>query len=294
MSAQAAKNVSNNVHPFPTQQGKKSVIDHPGFSLEGALDTAVMTARAFPRDINHCIKNIDLTISMSPEVAASCYYTLARKNKQNNEIITITGPSIRLAEICASFWGNVQSGTRVISNNGKSVVVEGWCLDLETNSKVSHEVSRGIVTKSGYTYSEDMQNVTIAAASAIAFRNVVFKTIPKVFIDQALKKAMKVAVDAKDFETRRQAMFDLLERLGIPTERVFAFFDKSSIQEFTVEDMKVIAGIRTSIKDKLIKPEEAFVLCESRASEIANKIMDDEDDVQQEEHYDESNDEPLP
>lgn len=262
----------NNVRQFPApKQEGRNLTDQTGFSIEVAIDKDVMTAKAFPRDVRQCVKNIELTISMSPEVAASCYYTLPRAGK------TITGPSIRLAEICSSFWGNMQSGTRVISNNGKSVVVEGWCLDLETNAKVSHEICRSIVTKDGKPYSTDMQNTTIAAASAIAFRNVVFKTIPKIFIDQALQKAMALAVmtsNQEEFEKKRQAMFESLERLGVCAEKVFSFFGKSCIQEFDLEDMKAIYGTRTSIKEGMIKADEAFIIPESNADKINGLISE--------------------
>ncbi len=278
MQPQAISNPThNNVRQFPaSKQEGRNLTDQTGLTIEAVIDKDVMTAKAFPRDVRQCLRNIDVTISMSPEVAASCYYTLPRAGK------SITGPSIRLAEICSSFWGNMQSGTRVISNNGRSVVVEGWCLDLETNAKVSHEISRGIVTRDGKLYSTDMQNTTIAAASAIAFRNVIFKTIPKVFIDQALQKAMDVAVmtsNQEDFEKKRQNMFESLERLGISREKVFAFFGKSSIQEFELEDMKAIYGVRTSIKEGMLKAEEAFALPESRSNHINSLIVDDANNI---------------
>ena len=264
---------SNNVHPFPKpQKDGVSITDQPGFNIESSIDKDVITARAFPRDVHKCVKNIEMTIAMSPEVAASCYYTVPRAGK------SITGASIRLAEICSSFWGNMQSGTRIVSNNGKSVVVEGWCLDLETNAKVSHEVSRGIVNKKGEPYSTDMQNTTIAAASAIAFRNVIFKTIPRVFIDQALQTAMNIAVMTRtqeEFEKNRKKMFEVLEHLGVRVANIFTFFGKSSIQEFEVEDMRMISGVRTSIKEGMLKAEEAFALPESRAEKINNLIADD-------------------
>ena len=266
--------IAGRMLPLPLQQQEgRNLIDQPGFPIDAALDKDVMTARAFPRDVGQCLKNIELTISMSPEVAASCYYTVPRAGK------TITGASIRLAEICSSFWGNMQSGTRVIANNGKSIVVEGWCLDLETNDKVSHEISRGIVTKDGKPYSTDMQNTTIAAASAIAFRNVIFKTIPRVFIDQALQKAMDRAVmspSQKAFEKKRQGVFEGLERLGVRIDKLFPFFGKSSLQDIDPEDLKVIIGIGTSIKEGIIKAEEAFCLPQSRASHVNNLIPDDE------------------
>ena len=269
---------SGNVHRFPTpQQDTKVLIEQSGFTIEAVIDKDVMTAKAFPRDVHKCVKNIELTISMSPEVAASCYYSITMGKK------TITGASIRLAEICSSFWGNIQSGTRVISNNGKSIVVEGWCLDLETNTRVSHEVSRGILTREGTSYTTDMQNMTIAAASAIAFRNAIFKTIPRVFLDQALQTAMNMAVmtsGQEEFENKRQNMFEYLERIGVRLANIFAFFGKSSIQEFGVEDMRVIYGVKTSIKEGMIKAEEAFALPETRADRISSMIeMEDDRDL---------------
>ena len=119
----------------------------------------------------------------------------------------------------------------MISNNGKSVVVEGWCLDLETNTRVSHEVSRGILTREGTSYTTDMQNMTIAAASSIAFRNAIFKTIPRVFLDQALQTAMNMAVmtsGQEEFENKRQNMFEYLERIGVRLSNKFASFCKFS------------------------------------------------------------------
>lgn len=244
----------------------------PGFTVEAVIDKDVLTARAFPRDVRQCLKNIEATITLSPEVAASCYYTLPRAGK------TITGASIRLAEICASFWGNMHSGTRVISNNGKSVVVEGWCLDLETNTKVSHEISRGIVTKDGKAYSSDLQNTTLAAASAIAFRNVIFKTIPKVFIDQALHKAMESAVMSGPqgaFDKKRQAVLERLESLGVPGDRVLCFFGKTTLEQIDSEDLKVMIGVGTSIKEGMLLSEEAFVVPPSHADTVSALIADE-------------------
>ena len=287
MQAQFVTNqhTNNNVPPSPppSQEGMdfleniKTLSEHPGFSMGGVVDKDVITARAFPRNIRQCMDNVEATIAMSPEVAASCYYTLTKRPGT-----AITGASIRLAEIFASFWGNIQAGTRVISNNGKSVVVEGWCMDLETNAKVSHEVSRGILTKDKKPYSVDMQNTTISAASAIAFRNVVFKIIPRVFIDKALRKSMDIAVEAdvlakdkKAFEEKRHNMFEGLEkRLGVPSMRVLTFFGKDSIDAIDIEDLKIIRGVGTAIKDGMIKAEEAFVLPESRADQINNLIVE--------------------
>lgn len=234
----------------------KTLTEQLGTRVDATLDKDVLTAKAFPRDIRQCLKNIEAAINVAPEVAASCYYTVPRAGKN------ITGASVRLAEIVSCFWGNIQAGTRVISNNGRSIVVEGWCLDLETNVKVSHEISKGIVTKDGKPYSNDMQNTTISATSSVAFRNVIFKIIPKVFIDQFLQMAMNISVSTESqeaFERKRQNAFSGLERLGVSTEVVLNFFGKKSINDIDQEDLKVIIGTGTSIKDGMLRANEAFV-----------------------------------
>ena len=46
--------------------------------------------------------------TIDAEVAGSCFYKLSRGGK------TIEGPSVRLAEIVASAWGNLKFGARII------------------------------------------------------------------------------------------------------------------------------------------------------------------------------------
>ena len=45
--------------------------------------------------------------------------------------------------------------------------------------------------------------------------------------------------------------------------------------EFEGEDMRMISGVRTSIKEGMLKAEEAFALPETRAEKINNLIADD-------------------
>lgn len=49
---------------------------------------------------------------------------------------SVTGPSIRLAEVLARAWGNLQYGFRELSRDGDGSEVESFCWDLETNTKV--------------------------------------------------------------------------------------------------------------------------------------------------------------
>ena len=53
--------------------------------------------------------------------------------------------------------------------------------------------------------------------------------------------------------------------------------------EFEVEDMRMISGVRTSIKEGMLKAEEAFALPETRADRISAMIEVEDDNGQNQE-----------
>lgn len=228
----------------------------PSYKIEAQIDTAVVTARAYPRDLKRCMQEIIDILCIDEDIASACFYTLPRDGK------TLNGPSIRLAEICASVFGNIHATTDFVSNDGKFVVVKGSCRDLEKNYTVETTATKSILNKQNKPYTESMQATTMAAASAIALRNAIFKIIPQVFIEKAYKTAMEIAVGGKDkikFESKRQKVFEGLVSLKVPAARVLEYFNRKSISEITPDELKEIIGIGTSIKDSFLPIDEAFV-----------------------------------
>ena len=138
------------------------------------IDMQVATAKRYPRNVALAISNAEAMATMDLDTAKSCGYALQRQGK------TITGPTVHLAKIIASNWGNLRSEARVVGITGKQVISRGICWDLETNNAAAFETRRRITDKNGKTYSDDMVTVTGNAASAIAYRNAVFSVIPLV------------------------------------------------------------------------------------------------------------------
>ena len=136
------------------------------------IDQQIKTAKTYPRVLSQVLSNIDTMATYDKEVAESCFYALPRGGK------TITGLSVRFAEIVASCWGNLRAGARIISNDGKLITAQGLIHDLETNVAITVEVSRKITDKYGKTFSQDMQIVTANACCSIAFRNAIYKAVP--------------------------------------------------------------------------------------------------------------------
>lgn len=240
----------------------QALISDQGKLVRAELDMQITTAKAYPRNPDDFIPLATQLATQDEETAQSCFYCLTRKSK-DGKVTEIKGASIRLAEIAAASWGNLHAASRIVENDGKAITAEGVAWDLERNVRISSQVKRSIVTASGATYGSDMQTLTGNAASSIALRNAIFKVIPKALIDRVYEKAVKYAVgDQKTLSNRRNVIFNRFRQLGIEPSKIFRFFNKTTIEEFTLADLENLMGIGTSIKDGYLEIDKAFVLDE--------------------------------
>jgi hypothetical protein len=223
------------------------------------VDISIATAHRFPRPNLAIIKRQILAVAtMDQETAESCFYSLKR-GKGDSDGKAIKGPSVRLAEIAISEYGNLKFGARVIANDGKTVTAQGICQDLEKNITCSVEIKRGITYKDGRTYSQDMQTVTGQAACAIALRNAVLKVIPMAVLKPIYLQCIDVAIGkGTNFSEKRDKVFDRFAKMHIGKDRILAYLEKKSIEEVDGEDLADLIGIGTSIKDGETKIEDAF------------------------------------
>ena len=147
------------------------------------VDVQVATAKQFPRDITRAIQNSIVMATIDPDTAQTMRYALPRGGKP------ITGPSVHLAKLIVSNWGNIRAEAKVVQITDAQVVSRGTCWDLENNVATAIEVRRNIKSKNGQRFSDDMITVVGNAANSIAFRNAVFSTIPKAVTDKVYKAA---------------------------------------------------------------------------------------------------------
>lgn len=227
--------------------------------VDSILQTQVVTAKTYPRNKEKALQEIFDLATSDPEIAAQCYYSLPPRPGQEKGIL---GPSVRLAEICFTSWGNIQCDSEIISNNGKQIIVKATCWDLETNSRISETVAKSIVDRQGKTYSSNQQMIAVAAACATAFRNSVFKIVPQAFIDKLYKKCIEIASGANEKDKMTSRLKKTLqifeERYHVSEETILEHFHKSSLEELDESHLKELIGIGTSIKDGFISVEEAF------------------------------------
>lgn len=237
------------------------------------VDIQIATAKQYPRDINASLNKIATYAMMDKETAEDCFYVLRRQDANGNSSV-IEGLSVRMAEIIAGAWGNLRVQTRIIGNDGRMITAQAICHDLETNFAVSKEVKRRITTKSGKTYSEDMQVVTGNAAASIAFRNAVLAVIPKAITKRVINEVKQVALgQAIDVETARKNCLANFAKAGVNESMICQYLGIKSIAEIDKERLFELRATWNAIREGTTTVQETFIqpAIEAKAQAAAEK-----------------------
>lgn len=222
------------------------------------LDMQIVTAKKYPRSIEKFRQDALSMATIDKETAASCFYKLKRTSQGGGSTF-IEGPSVRLAEVIASAWGNLTFGARIVNEDHRFVTAQGIAIDLERNVRTSIEVSRRITSKDGKRFSEDMVAVTKNAACAIALRNAIFKAVPFTYAKQIYEEAKKVAIgNVKTLEERRATMIAQFAKMRVSSEQILTFCEKPSIEDVGLGDIENLIGVFQAIKEGETTIEEQF------------------------------------
>ncbi len=249
-------------------------------ALERAnVDSQVATAKQYPRNIKRCIDNSIVMATMDAETAQSCGYALPRGGKP------ITGPSVHLAKIIVSNWGNMRTEAKVVQITDKQIISRGTAWDLEANVASAFEVRRSIIDKYGKRYSDDMITVTGNAANSIAYRNAVFSVVPKAVVDKVYKSAQNfITGDLSDEEKlvkrRNEAVNYFNDEWGITEEEVVKLCGKKTINQVKVDEIALLLGMAQSLKDgdttieELMRPiRESKEAKKNKLTELASQAI---------------------
>lgn len=243
-----------------------------------SVDSQVATAKMYPRNIKRSVDNSIVMATMDTETAQSCGYALPRGGKP------ITGPSVHLAKIIVSNWGNMRTETKVVQITDTQVISRGTAWDLETNVASAFEVRRNIIDKHGKRFSEDMITVTGNAASSIAYRNAVFAVIPKAITDTVYKAAQRaITGDLSDEEKlikrRSSAIKFFTDEYGISEEEVIKLCGKQTVNQIKGEEIALLLGMAQSLKDgdttvdDLLSPIRGKAAVGSKLADMAARSM---------------------
>jgi hypothetical protein len=223
---------------------------------KAAIDVQISTAKAYPRNIKRSLDNAIAIVSMDSETAKTCTYSVPRGGK------AITGPSVHLAKILAQVWGNLRVEAKVVSIDAKQITSEAVCFDLENNLAIKAQVKRSIMGKTG-RFNDDMVTVTGNAANSIALRNAVLSVIPRAIVDKVYNAAKQTITgdlsDKTKLIAKRKQVFDgLKDTYSLTEKEILSAIGKAAIDHVTADDLVVLIGVGTAIKDGDTTVESAF------------------------------------
>lgn len=249
------------------------------------VQAAMVIAKQFPRDefqaFGKIMKACDRRL-----LAENAVYEYPRGGQK------VSGPSIRLAEVLAQNWGNLDYGVMELEQkNGESTVM-AYAWDLETNTRqtkifsVKHErKARGSITK--LTDPRDIYEL-VANQGARRVRACVLGVIPGDIVDAAVARCHETLVSGhtEPLEDRiRKALEHFKKQYGVTKEMLEKYLG-SNADAWTENDFVRIRKVFTSLKDGMAKKEDYFdvkatTATKSKAEEEFAKSQEKKEDPEQ-------------
>ena len=249
-------------HAHLTQTDPASV--YAAETAKQRLQAAYIMARQFPRD----------TDQSRNRILNACKRTAFAEQVEFQKPVggrTITGPSIRFAEVALKEWGNIQTETAVVYEDDDVRRVKVFCSDMETNVVFSKEVvikktverknaqGREVVGERVNTYgkqvfvvktTDDELHNKEAALISKAIRNEGLRLIPKDIIDEALETARETrqAGDKKDPDAAKKKVLDAFADIGVQPKDIKEYLGHS-VEQITPKELDDLKGMYRAIKD---------------------------------------------
>lgn len=235
---------------------------------------ALTVAKASRRDEVDALDRIKNSCQRM-KVAETAEYSFARGGQE------ISGPTIKLLEVVAAAWGNIQSGFRELSRANGESVVEAFAWDLETNNKKVMEftVRHWRDTRSGGHAIKDERDIyeLIANMAQRRVRKCLESVIPRDIVEEAMEESartLKARCELTPDRIKSMAQKFLAE-YQVTTEQIEKRIQRR-IDSITQAQFLSLVKVYNSLKDGMTKAEDWFEMPEDGApSKSANQAAKD-------------------
>lgn len=215
---------------------------------------AIFMARQFPRDEGRALKRIE-GACQNARLAEIASYAYPRGGQ------TIVGPSIRLAEVLAQNWGNLQFGLKWVDRNKDESRIVAFCWDLETNV---HREAEFVVphirdTKKGPVVLTDERDIYEIAANmgARRLRSAILAIIPRHIVDAAVDQCGRTLEQQGSIEKKRADVVAALGKHGVLPTQIEERIGKK-IHAMTGPEYVQLQRIAVSLNEGASKVEQWF------------------------------------
>lgn len=215
----------------------------------------IVLAKQFPRDEKRALDRI-LNACARPTMAEVAVYEYSRGGSP------VTGPTIRVAEMIAQNWGNLQFGIRELEQRHGESTVEAFAWDLETNTRQSKvfQVPHLRHTRNGTTVLKDPRDIyeMVANQGARRLRACILGVIPGDVVEAATEQCEQTMRTKIDITPKSlKVMLDKFAAYGVTKEQIEARIQRR-LDTITPAQFVNLRKIYNSLKDEMSKPEDWF------------------------------------
>jgi hypothetical protein len=222
------------------------------------VQAAMLVARMNPRDETMAYQRI-MQACKRKSFADQAMYAYPRGGK------VVTGPSIRMAEVCARAWGNMTYGLREISRTQGESEIEAFAWDLESNTRVTRgfkvrHIRDRSDSKGGnaqLTGERDIYEL-VANMGQRRVRACILEIIPGDIVEAAEDQCKKtIEKGEKPIEDRIRDMVVAFTEFGVSKDMIEAFLGHK-LEATIGPELVRLTQVYRSLKDGMAKREDFF------------------------------------
>lgn len=237
------------------------------------VQAMVVMAKQFPRNPIQAVDKI-LNACTRQTLAETAVYSYPRGGQM------VEGASIRLAEVLAQNWGNMDFGVREISQANGESIVEAYAWDLETNVRKAQVFTapHKRFTKRGTQILTDPRDIyeLVANQGSRRLRSCILQIIPSDVTEAALNQCgVTLSTHADITPETIKKMLEKFAQFGVDAEAIQTRY-QIRIDAIRPAQFIELRKIYNSLKDGISKPDDWFVL-----SQKANNTSDLNDIIAQ-------------
>ena len=250
--------VHQNQNPFAVsapQTQAMSTVQSDSQRAIAEVQAALVIAKQFPRNPIEAYDRV-MNACQRPGLAQSAVYSYARGGT------SVTGPSIRLAEMLAQNWGNIQYGIRELSSENGESTVEAFAWDVETNTRQTKvfQVPHIRYTRQGTKKLTDPRDIyeLVANNGARRLRAYILGVIPGDVVDAAVDQCEKTIHASADTSPEGvQKLIKAFEQFGVSKDDIEGFIQRR-VDAITPANVVSLRKIFTSLRDGMSSAKDWF------------------------------------
>lgn len=282
--------MSENIFLPSVKQNTSVAAEQKKQEVTSLIQSAMIIAKKFPRNNIDSFNQIIESCKRATLAQQACY-AYPRGGT------VVTGPSIRLAEVVASAWGNIKYGFNELEQLDGHSVVEAFCHDLQSNTLVvrTFTVPHIIDTKQGGRKTNSSREIyeLVANYAQRRVRAAILEVIPSDVVEAAVNEVKKTLSkgNGEPIIDRIRKLVIAFKDIGVNQEAIEKKLGHK-IELTTSDEIVELVSVFNSIKDKQASRSDFFEgfkdeADESKAKQFKDKLASISEEPKKEENKEE-------